>query len=77
MLSYRKLKPETNLCDGVRPGHHIPCNGTLYKCTACGNTGCRQTQEDRCTHQAFNVLFGCLKCGTVGKQEAVPGTAAA
>jgi hypothetical protein len=77
MLSYRKLKPETNLCDGVRPGHHIPCNGTLYKCTACDNTGCRQTQEDRCTHQAFNVLFGCLKCGAVGKQEVVPGTAAA
>lgn len=71
MLSYRKLKTDAQLCEGVRPGHKIPCNGTLYKCTACGNTGCRQTTPDRCTSQAFNVAFGCLKCGAVGKQEAV------
>jgi hypothetical protein len=77
MQSYRKLKPATNLCDGVRPAHRIPCNGTLYRCTACGKTGCRQTQPDRCTHQAFNVLFGCLECGAVGKQEPVPEGAAA
>lgn len=69
MLSYSQLKSAENLCDGVRPGHRIPCNGTLYKCTACGQVGCRQSREDRCTHQGFNVLFGCVKCGAVGKQE--------
>jgi hypothetical protein len=72
MLSYRKLK-DGPLCDGVRPGHRIPCNGTQYRCTACGNTGCRQTVEGRCTHQGFNVLFGCLECGAVGKQETLGG----
>ena len=71
MLPYRKIKDETYLCDGVRPGHHIVCNGTQYRCSACGNVGCRQSQEARCTHQGFNVLFGCLKCGAVGKQELV------
>jgi uncharacterized ferredoxin-like protein len=64
MLSYRKLKTDSTLCVGVRPGHKIQ-----YKCTACGHTGCRQSTEGRCTHQGFNVLFGCLKCGVVGKQE--------
>lgn len=71
MLSYRQLKSATHLCDGVRPGHKIPCNGTFYKCTACGNIGCRQAREDRCTGQGFNVLFGCLQCGAVGKQDMV------
>ncbi len=56
MLSYRKLKTEPHLCEGVRPGHRIPCNGTTYKCKACGNLGCRQTVEGRCTHQGFNVV---------------------
>jgi hypothetical protein len=70
MLSYRKLKTE-NLCNGVRPGHKIICNGTMYKCTACGNVGCRQTYENGCSEQGFNVKFGCLKCGVVGKQELV------
>lgn len=70
MQSYKKLKPQT-LCEGVRPGHAIICNGTLYKCTACGNTGCRQTVVDRCTNQAFDVKFGCVKCGAVGKYEMV------
>lgn len=69
MLSYTQLKSAETLCDGVRPGHKIPCNGTLYRCTACGHAGCRQSREDRCTHQCFNVLFGCLQCGAVGKQE--------
>jgi hypothetical protein len=77
MLSYRKLKPETNLCDGVRPGHFIPCNGTLYRCTACGHVGCRQRAPELCTKQGFNVLFGCLTCGAVGKQELVPDAASA
>lgn len=72
MLSYRKLKNEASLCNGVRPGHHLPCNGTLYRCTACGHTGCRQRTVDLCTRQGFNVLFGCLKCGAVGRQEQVP-----
>jgi hypothetical protein len=71
MDSYRKLKTDANLCDGVRPGHKIICNGTLYKCAACGSIGCRQTVEGRCSHQGFNVLFGCLRCRAVGKQEAV------
>lgn len=70
MQSYRKLKTDAHLCEGVRPGHRIPCNGTLYKCTACGNTGCHQTTEGRCG-QAFNVNFGCLACGAIGKQELV------
>ena len=72
MQSYRNLKPAEQveqLCAGVRPGHKIPCNGTLYKCAACGNVGCRQTKDGNCTAQGFNVLFGCLKCGAVGKQE--------
>lgn len=71
MLSYRQLKPNEKLCDGVRPAHRIPCNGTVYSCAACGNVGCRQTLEGRCTSQAFDVLFRCLKCGAVGKQEVV------
>jgi hypothetical protein len=75
MLSYRKLKDETCLCEGVRPGHKIPCNGTLYKCKSCGNTGCRQTTEGRCSQQGFNVMFGCVKCGAIGQQEMVAGRA--
>jgi hypothetical protein len=71
MLSYRKLKDDTHLCAGIRPGHHIPCNGTLYRCTACGGSGCRQSTAGRCTGQGFNVAFGCLTCGAVGKQEQI------
>ncbi|MGE0113756.1 MAG: hypothetical protein AB7T07_02565 [Steroidobacteraceae bacterium] len=71
MLSYRKLKPEANLCNGVRPGHQIPCNGALYQCSACGNSGCRQTYVGSCTEQGFDVKFTCLRCGAIGKQELV------
>lgn len=67
MLSYRKLKSET-LCDGLRP-YGMSCNGSVYKCTACGNTGCSQTTAGKCSKQAFNALFTCLQCGAVGKQE--------
>jgi hypothetical protein len=75
MLSYSTLKDTTHLCGGVRPGHGIPCNGTLYKCTACGATGCRQTYEGNCTKQGFSVAYKCLKCGVAGKYEmlALPG----
>lgn len=71
MLSYTKLKTEEVMCDGVRPDHHIPCNATVYRCTACGNEGCRQMRPDRCTKQAFDTVFKCLKCGVAGKQEAL------
>jgi len=75
MLSYSKLKDVTHLCAGIRPAHRIPCNGTVYKCTACGAMGCRQTKSGNCTQQGFSVSFTCLKCGVTGKQEmvALPG----
>lgn len=72
MANYAEIKQDMTLCDGARKGGFaFPCRGQLYKCTQCGNQGCRQHKLDACTGQAFDVAFRCLKCGALGQQEAV------
>lgn len=70
MANYQKLKDDMTVCDGDRLGGYASrCNGQLYKCTACGATGCRQTKEQSCSKQGFNVAFKCYTCGAIGKHE--------
>jgi hypothetical protein len=59
------------LCDGERKTSRAACNGTLYKCSQCGNTGCQQTKADGCSKQAFSVLQRCAQCGAVAQREAL------
>ena len=44
------------------------CNSTVYRCKACGNVGCDQGSQGKCTNQAFTV-FKCMKCGKTGQKE--------
>lgn len=60
------------LCDGERKPSGLQCNGTVYKCTECGSTGCMQNKEDLCSKQGFSVIRKCNHCGAVGKMEIVP-----
>jgi hypothetical protein len=71
-MRYEELKEPLKLCTGTRKGSEVQCSGTLHKCGACGEVGCRQTHDGNCTGQVFNVLGGCIKCGAVGKMEALP-----
>lgn len=57
-------------CDGARKGYALKCNGSLYRC-ACGQVGCKQTQDDGCSKQGFTVTGRCLACGVTGKFELV------
>lgn len=61
-MSYNQLKAEQGLCAGTRAGFSLKCNGTIYTCTKCGNEGCRQTRENTCSGQGFDVKGRCLKC---------------
>jgi len=44
------------------------CGSILHRCKACGNLGCDQTEEDKCTHQGF-TRGRCRKCGKFGQKE--------
>jgi hypothetical protein len=72
VASYEKLKSDMSLCDGERTsGYASACRGQVYRCTACGATGCRQGKEHACSKQGFNVAYKCYACGALGQQEAV------
>ena len=58
------------LCLGNRTGLNGKCNGQTFRCE-CGQVGCRQTYDDACTGQAFSAAWRCVKCGAVGKVEAL------
>jgi len=60
------------LCEGERKPSGLKCYGTVWKCKACGSTGCMQNKEELCSHQGFNALQRCLKCGAVGQMEMLP-----
>ena len=53
-------------CPGKKDGH--ACMSSMYKCKKCGNFGCDQSQDGKCSNQAFKVSK-CLKCGAVGQKE--------
>jgi hypothetical protein len=61
----------TTRCDGVRKGASLRCNATLYRCTACGSTGCTQNKPALCSNQAFDVSEKCLQCGARGQRELI------
>jgi hypothetical protein len=71
-MRYEDLKSDLTLCDGTRKGGADSCRGTLYNCKQCGAVGCKQSREDLCSHQGFNVLGHCLKCRAAGQMEAIP-----
>lgn len=56
-------------CDGARAGLRLRCNGSLYRCTACGHEGCTHNKPALCTNQGFEVDAQCVKCGAVGRRE--------
>ncbi|WP_372524394.1 hypothetical protein [Piscinibacter sp.] len=68
-MSYEELTAGLNLCSGERKGSRLPCRGSLYKCSACGQVGCRQTQNDACTTQGFSAAGRCLHCGAANSAE--------
>jgi hypothetical protein len=51
-------------CPGRRDNHS--CSSTLYKCKKCGNVGCDQSSDGKCTNQGFKS-GKCTKCGNYGK----------
>lgn len=63
------------LCTGERKTNRMQCNGTIYKCE-CGAEGCKQTYDDGCSSQGFNVYGKCFKCGAVGKYTALSSVTA-
>ncbi|GAB4063165.1 hypothetical protein [Uliginosibacterium sediminicola] len=67
-MSYDAIKADRSLCTGYRKGLAGKCNGQLYRCE-CGAVGCRQTYDDNCSEQLFNVNWKCNKCGAVAKYE--------
>lgn len=72
MANYNNLKDDMALCDGERVGGYaMPCHGQVYRCTACGATGCRQNKDHACTKQGFTVAYKCYACGVTGQYEAV------
>lgn len=46
-------------CEGTRAESRLLCNGTRYRCQACGAEGCRQNKPGLCSAQAFSVLNAC------------------
>lgn len=56
-------------CNGARAGYSLRCNGTLYRCTACGAEGCTQNKPALCSNQGFDVSEKCVQCGAIGKRE--------
>ena len=51
---------------GRRENHS--CMSQLYRCKKCGNVGCDQIQDGKCSNQGFK--FGkCLRCGASGQKE--------
>lgn len=71
-MQYEQMKSTLNLCTGTRQlGYSAPCHGTLYKCTSCGHTGCKQTKDNACSGQGFSMLGKCYACGGF-KNESLP-----
>ena len=56
-------------CEGARAGYSLRCNGSLYRCAACGAEGCTQNKPNICSNQGFDVSAKCVKCGAIGKRE--------
>lgn len=56
-------------CEGTRTGFKLLCNGSKYKCLACGAEGCKQNKADICSGQLFSALEVCAKCGATGQLE--------
>jgi len=78
VATYQKLKDDMSVCDGDRiGGYAMACRGQVYRCTACGATGCRQAKDHACTKQAFTVAFKCYACGATGQYEALASNHAA
>lgn len=50
-------------CDGIK--HEHKCKNPVFRCTECGNYGCAQEMENKCTKQGFKN-DKCLQCGEVG-----------
>ncbi len=70
MARYEFLKDDMTLCDGERRGG-FPCRGQLYRCSECGNVGCRQNKDLVCTKQGFDLDFKCYACGAKAKAELI------
>ena len=68
-MRYEAIKEKMTLCDGERSGYGLACRGTVYKCSSCGATGCKQNKTNGCTNQAFSVTNQCLKCGEYNTME--------
>lgn len=72
MATYEKLKNDMSVCDGERTaGYATACRGQVYRCAACGATGCRQAKDHACSKQAFDVAYKCYACGAIGQAEAI------
>lgn len=65
-----------NLCTGHRQGYKLLCNGALYRCAACGHTGCTQNREGSCSSQGFLSTGKCVKCNALGEPELLSTEAA-
>jgi len=53
-------------CTGKKDAHTCGC--LLFKCKKCGNVGCDQGQDDKCSNQAFKG-GKCVRCGAIGQKE--------
>jgi hypothetical protein len=51
-------------CFGIRKDH--PCKNPIYRCSECGNYGCSQIFNDKCSEQAFkdNICVNCKAADT-------------
>lgn len=56
-------------CEGTRIGFKLLCNGTQYKCLACGTVGCKQNKPGVCSSQNFSSLNACAQCGVSGQMD--------
>lgn len=56
------------VCPGKIQGSGAPQHGgTLLRCEACGQVGCR---DQRCSNQLINANGRCIRCNTTGKYKA-------
>lgn len=58
-------KANVALCKGLKGGH--PCKNPIFRCTECGNYGCAQIIDEKCTDQGFKN-DKCLQCGATGNR---------
>jgi len=50
-------------CLGNKDEHH--CKNPVFRCSECGNYGCAQEVQDKCSEQGFKN-DKCNHCGTMG-----------